>query len=43
MARTTTPPSWSTPTVIASRHISAVRRLGGIGATAQASVVQPGR
>src|SRR5215472_11331085 len=30
MARTTTPPSWSTPTGIASRHISAVRRLGGI-------------
>jgi hypothetical protein len=32
MARTTTPPSWSTPMGIASRHISAVRCLGGIQA-----------
>ena len=30
MARITTPPSWSTPTGIASRRISAVRRRGGI-------------
>jgi len=33
MARTTTPLSWSTPTDIASRHISAVRRQRALGLT----------